>query len=414
MQAIIGKWLKIALINLGVVALLGVTLRYKIAFSLPFIDQRNLHHGHSHFAFSGWICQALMILLVYYLHKNKQEGLIKRYAWIIFANLIVSYGMLISFSIQGYAFFSILFSTLSIFVSYIFAVLFWKDLNKLNFNRNSQLWFKAALLFNVSSSLGPFALSYMMSNHIIDQKAYLIAEYFYLHFQYNGWFLFACIGLFISKLHELTGQEKSLKTIFWIFAISCLPSYFLSALWLPIPKIIYLLVVIAAIMQLVAWVWFITIIRKHILTLKTEIPNPAKWLLSLSAISMSIKLCLQLASTHPSLSQLAFGFRPIVIGYLHLVLLGVITIFLLGYILSERLVVINRTITTGILIFVSGVFINEILLMIQGAFALATETVPYMNVLLLIAAIIMFLGVFLIIIRQFPSHFSGWKNKVEK
>ncbi|MES2285650.1 MAG: hypothetical protein V4547_08175 [Bacteroidota bacterium] len=405
MEATIGKWLKIALINLCVVALLGVTLRYKIAFSLPFIDQKNLLHGHSHFAFSGWITQAIMILLVYYLYKHKQENLLKRYAWIVFANLIISYGMLLSFAIQGYSFFSILFSTLCIFVSYVFAIQFWKDLNKLNINRNAHLWFKAALVFSVISSVGPFCLAYMMSNHLINQKFYLASVYYFLHFQYNGWFLFGCMGLFISKLFDLIGEEKRFKTIFWIFALSCVPSYFLSALWLPIPKAIYVVVVISAVMQLVAWVWFVKIIWSHIPTLKKEIPNPGKWLMAIAGISMSIKLILQLGSTLPALSQLAFGFRPIVIGYLHLVLLALFSIFLLGYIFTEKVLVVNRMVTIGILIFVTGVFVNEILLMTQGIFALATESIPHISELLLIAAIVIFTGIFLINIKQFPSAF---------
>lgn len=400
MPAIIEKWLKISLINLCVVALLGVILRYKIAFSLPFVDQKNLMHGHSHFAFYGWISQALMILLIYYLYKQGQANLRKRYTWILVANVLVSYGMLVSFPIQGYAFFSILFSTLSIFVSYIFAILFWKDLNRLNFNRNSHLWFKAALLFNVISSFGPFCLAFMLSNQLINQKVHLASVYYFLHFQYNGWFLFSCIGLFISKFYELIAIQKSFNTIFWIFALSCSPSYFLSAPWLPLHKVIYLLVVISAVMQLFAWVWFITIIWNHIPEFKKGIAYPAKWLMLLAAISMSIKLILQLGSTYHPLSQLVFGFRPIIVGYLHLVLLGVISIFILGYFISEKLLAFNRTITVGLVIFVSGVFINEILLMIQGGFALATKAIPHINILLLIAAIIMFAGILLINIKQ--------------
>ena len=410
MLEIIEKWLKIVLINLCIVALLGVTLRYKIAFPLPFIDQGNLLHGHSHFAFAGWVSQALMILLVYYLHKRGQENLFKRYSWVLFANLLCAFGMLISFPIEGYAFFSILFSTLSIFVSYIFAILFWKDLNKLKVKPNSHLWFKAALFFNVISSIGPFSLAFMMANHIINQKAYLVSVFCYLHFQYNGWFLFACMGLFISKLNELIDEEKNLKTIFWIFALSLAPQFFISAMWLPIPMAIYILVVIAAVIQVFAWIWFIKIIRKHIAVLKKEISVPAKWLMTLAAISMTIKLILQMGSIYIPLNQLVFGFRPIVIGYLHLVFLAIISIFILGYIISEKLIAINKTIITGVIIFVSGVYINELLLMIQGGLALATINVPFMNEFLLIAALIMFIGVFLIVIEQFPSHFSKRKN----
>ena len=49
------KWLRISLFNLMLVAFLGMILRYKILFSLPFLDQKHLLHAHSHFAFSGWV-----------------------------------------------------------------------------------------------------------------------------------------------------------------------------------------------------------------------------------------------------------------------------------------------------------------------------------------------------------------------
>ena len=100
--------------------------------------------------------------------------------------------------------------------------------------------------------------------------------------------------------------------------------------------------------------------------MKSHFTKKSRQVLLLSAIALTIKLLLQLGSTHPALSQLAFGFRPIVIGYLHLVLLGVITIFILGYIISMNLLNAGKYFMTGIWIFVSGIIINEILLMLQG------------------------------------------------
>ncbi|MEO6902435.1 MAG: hypothetical protein ABI315_04685 [Bacteroidia bacterium] len=407
---IIEKWLNLALINLCVLALLGVTLRYKITFSLPLINQQNLLHGHSHFAFSGWVSQALMTLLVFYLQKTKQESVIKRYSWLLFTNILFSYGMLIFFTIQGYAFFSILFSTLCIFVSYIFTIMYWKDLNKLKLKCNSHLWFKAALLFNVISSVGPFILAYMMFNKHLDQNTYLLSVYYYLHFQYNGWFIFACMGLFVSKFNEIIGNDKKLNTIFWIFAFSSIPTYFMAVLWFKIPVALYLLVIVAAIMEVVAWLWFIRIIRNAISELKKSISYPARLLMTLAAISMSIKVILQLGSAYMPLNQLVFGFRPIVIGYLHLVFLGIISIFILGYFVSERMLIINKTTKTGIGLFVFGVFINELFLMAQGITGLIGERFPYINVLLFIAAIVIFTGILILVINNIRTHLL---NKTE-
>ena len=197
------KWLGISFFNLLIVASLGVILRYKIAFYLPFVDQKHLLHGHSHFAFAGWITQALMVLLVHYLNTKNIEKITQKYNWLLYANCITAYGMLIGFIYQGYGLFSILFSTLSIFVSYFFAIMYWRDLNKLTITNTTHLWFKASLLFSVISSIGTFALVYMMANKIMLQHWQLGSIYFYLHFQYNGWFMFACIGLIVSKFERL-------------------------------------------------------------------------------------------------------------------------------------------------------------------------------------------------------------------
>ena len=202
MEFQIRRWLQVSFFNLLLVSLLGSLLRYKIAFSFPLLDQKYLLHSHSHFAFAGWITQALMALMVQWLSQYKGSGVYKKYRWLLYANLITAYGMLIFFIVEGYAFWSILFSTLSIFVSYSFAILFWKDLRTLEHKTISSYWYKAALIFSVVSSAGAFSLAFMMANKVIHEKWYLGAVYFFLHFQYNGWFFFSGMGLLFSVMEK--------------------------------------------------------------------------------------------------------------------------------------------------------------------------------------------------------------------
>jgi hypothetical protein len=385
-------WLRVSLFNLLILASIGVVLRYKIAFSLPFVDQKHLLHGHSHFAFAGWISQAIMTLMVAAISKPVVE---KKYQWLLFANLLTAYGMLITFTIEGYGLFSIISSTVSIFVSYIFAVFYWRNLDKKPKKSNADAWFKAAVAFNAFSSFGAFALAIMMVARIIHQNWYLAAEYFYLHFQYNGWFFFACMGLFIFKIESSISAAKQLNTIFWICCLSCVPAYFLSALWMPIPVVIYGLVVASAFAQLGAWRLLVKLIAKNRGVIQQLFPVNARRLLLLSAIALTIKFLLQLGSTHPALSQLAFGFRPIVIGYLHLVLLGVITIFILGYIISTNILSLGKYFVKGVWIFVAGIIINEALLLLQGVTGLSYSVVPFLNEALFATAILMFSGILL-------------------
>lgn len=389
------RWLKISLINLLIVACLGVTLRYKILYSLPFIDQKHLLHGHSHFAFAGWITQAIMALLISYLVKQQGKGNYKKYTWLLYANLITAYGMLIAFPIEGYGLFSIIFSTASIFISYAFAFFYWRDLNKLPVKSTANSWFKAAVLFNAFSSLGAFALTIMMANKVIHQNWYLAAEYFYLHFQYNGWFFFACMGLFTAFISRHTVSENVLMKIFRLFAFAIIPAYFLSALWMNIPVWVYILVILSALAQVAGWVWFVKLIRNNWSLLEPKFSTTSKYILACSAVALTAKLFLQLGSTIPSLSDLAFGFRPIVIGYLHLVLLGVISLFLLGSMFSEDYFFTNKKSVTGVFVFAGAVILNEVLLMVQGVAAITYTSIPFINEMLLGTALLLFTGALL-------------------
>ncbi len=398
------RWLRVSLFNLLLVAAIGTILRYKILYYLPFIDQKQLMHAHSHFAFTGWIGMAIMALMVAYLADKTGEQVFKKYRWILYANLATAYGMLLSFPFEGYGKFSISFSMLSVLANYIFVFSFWTDLNKLKKNKNARLWFKAALFFNAFSSLGTFALGYMMISKHLHQDNYLAAVYFFLHFQYNGWFFFACMGLFTGKLLIHITTPAQLTKIFWLFAFACVPAFFLSALWMPIPVWVYVLVIVSAIAQLAAWIWLTLIFRNKIAFIKASLTKISRTILFLSTIALTLKLLLQVGSTIPSLSVLAYGFRPIVIGYLHLVLLGVISLSLLAFITGYNYLLMNRITEKGLFIFVAGIILNEVLLMIQGMADLGYKNIPYINESLLVTACILFAGVTIINFSQVKKY----------
>lgn len=389
-------WLKFSLINLLFVAALGLLMRYKIEFDFPFFYQKNLLHSHSHFAFSGWISHTLMVLLILFLEnktKNLPKKLTEKYNKILLANLICAYGMLLFFIIQGYGLISIFFSTSSLVVSYIFAFLFIKDLKQISSEDLSVNWFKGALFFNVLSSLGTLALAYMMATKNIHQEEYLASIYYYLHFQYNGWFFFACMGLLFSFLNLKSSENPYYKKVFTLFFISCIPAYFLSTLWLDLPLWVYILTVIAAFVQVYAWFKFLFIIIKTKKEFIANFPLFLKYIILFVGFALSIKLLLQLGSTIPALSQLAFGFRPIVIAYLHLVLLAIISLFLLFYIYANQLINNAKMVQIGIVVFSIGVLINEFVLAIQGIASFSYTIIPYVNFMLLMAALVLFTGI---------------------
>jgi len=392
------SWIRVSLFNLLLVAAIGVVLRYKIAFALPFVDQKHLLHGHSHFAFAGWVTQVLMVMMIGWLAARSNKNIIKRYSLVLWANLLTAYSMLIIFPIQGYSLTSIICSQLSVIVFYVFAIMYWTDLNKM-VPGIPGAWFKAALIFGALSSLGVYALAAMMVSKNAHQNWHLAAEYFYLHFQYNGWFFFACMGLFTAKIETMV-PARVLKKIFWLFTGAFIPAYFLSVLWLHFSLPVYTIIVIAALIQLISWGWLLQSLKNKGLLYKQAFSLTARRLIALSAIALSIKLFLQAGSVIPSLSNISYGFRPIIIGYLHLVLLGVVTLFILGYIVAEKYISISGKAIPGIIIFTSGIVINEILLMTQGVTAMSYNTIPFINEALFLTAVIMFIGLVVLNVSQ--------------
>jgi hypothetical protein len=396
MEFSVRHWCRISLFNLLVLSLIGVTLRYKIAYYFPYIDQKHLLHGHSHFAFAGWVSMALMVLMVHYLEKKGQAGSFKKYKSLLWANLLTAVGMLIAFPIEGYGIYSIIFSTASIFVSYVFAIVYWRDLNRLPVRSVSHQWFKASLVFSIFSSLGAFALAVMMINRINHQDWYLASEYFYLHFQYNGWFFFACMGLAADKQEMFGAAPHKLTLVYRLFVWSAIPAYLLSTLWMNLPLWLYLVTITAVILQLAGWFAIFQIIRKQVLPKRQRIIKPARIILTLSFLALTIKFLLQSGSVIPSLSTLAFGFRPIVIGYLHLVLLGFTTLFLLGSMLEDQLIPESRTMAIGLAILAFGIILNEAFLMLQGITGLYYQAIPDINEWLLMLSIMIFSGLLII------------------
>ncbi len=403
-KQVLRKWMVLSFFSLFLVALLGVLMRYKIGFSLPLLNQKNLQHAHSHFAFGGWITQTLFLFLLHSLGDKIDKKRIRLYNYLLMTNWMIALGMLVAFAVQGYAFYSILFSSLSIVISFVFARLFWKDA-KHHPNKVGIEWFRYSLIFMVISTLGTLSLMYMMVSKSLEQHTYLASVYWYLHFQYNGWFFFACMGLLFSHFGNLHSYFTANRLALRLLAVSCLPAYGLSVLWLDLPIWIVIVIAIAASVQAMGWFLLLFDGYKSKVIKSENITPPIKWLLIIIIAAGSVKFGLQLASTVPAVSQLAFGFRPIVIAYLHLVLLAFISLLLIAYSFMTEIAKMNKTAFIGIVIFVVGILFNELLLGLQGVLSLSYIVVPHINLFLFLASLLLIVGSIILLISQLSSKY---------
>jgi hypothetical protein len=335
-----------------------------------------------------------MVLMINYLLRQNVRTNYRKYSWILISGCISAYGMFVTFIIQGYGYFSISFSIISILISWFFIFFYWFDLNKVTDKSYAPKWFKAALILMAIASFGEITLAYLMVNFSTVQDYYFGALYFFLHFQYNGWFLFVCFGLLFSYLFGkgFLPTVAINKHLFIIMAITVAPTYLLSILWLKLPRPLHLLANISGILQLLVLFYFIRLFPAVKKNIPRKITKTTRYLWTMAAIAFILKIVLQTFSIIPFFSNYAFGFRPIVIGYLHLSFLGIISFFILGYInqiLSERGGKISGA---GVIIFTIGVLVQEFTLMAQGLEVLNFEPLPFANTILFYAAIAMGAG----------------------
>ena len=392
-------WLKFSVFNFLIVALLGVTMRYKILYSMPFLDQKHLQEAHSHFAFYGWITNVIYVLILNYMHKINAQIDLKKYEKLIVVNLIASFTMLGAFLYGGYFWASIAGSTVALLCSFVFFFFFVRDAKKIQ--DSSKFWFLAGLFFAVISSVGVFNLGYMMMSKTATQDLYLASEYYYLHFQYNGFFIFSCIGFLLFSMKQAGSgiSEKQNKLIFWLLFIGCVIGYGLSVLWMKMPVSIFAVIVVATIMQTIGAVLLFVFIKKNWTNLVLKWSSMHRFVLLYAGFAFAVKIALQLGSTIPALNQFAFGFRNVVIAYLHLVLLMCIATFLINQILATHYFTITNKLLMGFKLLLLGIFLNELILGLMGVFSIKYISIPFANEMLLGVSVLMFASIFWIFLH---------------
>ena len=354
------KWGRISLYFLILAMTLGVVLRLHAFFPMFRINYRFLVHGHSHVVLLGWVFNALCALTIQLFVKNSGKTTSTIF-WLFQLSVI---GMLITFPIQGYAFYSILFSTLHILLSYVFIVYYFiKTKGK---NGWAIRFVRLAMVYFCLSTIGPFSLGPIMVNGLYNTPLYDLAIYFYLHFLYNGFFILMIIGLLLRTLeiNNIYFDEQHSKKVFWYLGIAIIPTFAMSALGFYPSLFNYALSIIGGLMQLLAtWYLFKLIFSKSVKKYLNSFRAP----LIIAYITFVIKMILQLLSSIPALKSIVFESHHLIIAYLHLVFIGVITYSLIG--LFQMNGQLNRwTIGTnsGHKLLLMGFVISEILLIYPG------------------------------------------------
>lgn len=356
--------IKFSLIYFLIAGVFGVLLRLVFFNPIPGLNYKYILHAHSHIVLLGWVTNALFAALYFIFFESK--GFQNRKWLLVFGLLQIGVvGMLCTFPIQGYSLYSIFFSTLHILISYLFCFSVLRVIKK-----EKGVWRKFVswgVIYFLISSLGPFSLGPIMSQGLSGSIWYYLAIYFYLHFLYNGFFTFTIFGLFFWWLDkkEISYSTTKAKLLIKWMNIACFLSYSLSTLWTKPEWQVFVLAGVSAITLLITLI----ILTKVFFPVRSEvlvyIKGTCRTLLLMALFSFILKTVLQILSAHPIIANLAYEVRNFTIGYLHLVFIGFVTFFLIGWFLSNRLIQIDKIKQIGIVLLILGFISSEIIIISQ-------------------------------------------------
>lgn len=276
--------------------------------------------------------------------------------------------MLLSFPFQGYALFSIVFSTLFLIASYWFSAFFIKNAPNSIKNTKAYTCIKASLWFMVGSSLGPWALGAIMNILGPESIWYRLAIYFYLHFQYNGWMLLALAGLlfYILEQQQIIVSHRTFRNFFLTTVIGIVLSFFLSTLWIGPALIYYILGGLGAFLQLIGFGILMKICYDKKSVLQSVLSNFQFGILKLGAVLLLVKMILQLLTALPYFANLASTVLDFTIGYLHWTFLGVITFGLFFFLQFFGMIKLYKS---SYIFYLMGFAITEVLIFYKGTAA---------------------------------------------
>jgi hypothetical protein len=396
------SWLIVSLVNFLIASLMGLLLRGAFVWEIDWIDYRNMLHGHSHVALLGWLYLGIFILIhAKLIPTEKAKKPI--YRWLFWGTQVTVLGMAISFPIQGYAFYSILFSSLHIVLSYIFCVLVWIDHSKEN--QTISLLLRTAIILLFISTIGVGIVAYIMASRSGNGVLYQLAIQFYLHIQFNGWLLFALLALFFHRFEGvLKLGKRNFKLFYGLFLVGNLLSYALVLYWGYRWEMAYYLNSVAVVLQLIAVAFLLKSFISNWKGLKSILSSIQNLLLKLLIIVFITRTLFQFALVIPEMAEMAVLLRLFIIGFIHLNMLGFFTAYIwLEY--TDRISDDQKPLlSTGVFLTIVGFVLTELIMFLQGFYYWQEwGKFPYFHEGLFIASCILPISIFIFLMAFFKK-----------
>lgn len=377
------------LIVFVIVAVAGVWMRAVpwIATPLPF---ENIRHAHSHLAFLGWLFSGYgLVLLRLFTKAGSFSGWLRRLFW---GQLAVACAMFSAFLKWGYAPVPIALLTVHTLLAVSFLVKMMVQRDK---TPGASRWFLAAAIgFFFLSSLGPFFIPFIQVFGNGDAAAIRDAIHFYLHFHYNGWFVFGFLAMFyryleqnevalprgLARFHLVTGIVGPV-----LLYLPSAPgqSPLVSTLWVGFAPVVQA----ADWLQLAGAIAFVVVLWKGLGFRWGKAPGLVRFALGIYLLKVLLEWLVLLPGVDAVVN---IANRWLVICWLHLLFLGMATPAVWWQFVEQGwLADKSRFHRVGIGIYFMGFVLTEGVLLVGGL----GQVLPYAAEVLLLGSTFLLLGV---------------------
>src|SRR5690606_32424250 len=190
-------------------------------------------------------------------------------------------------------------------------------------------------------------------------------------------------------------SREDAKIAGWFLAVACVPAYFLSTLWADPGVFFNAIGFVAGLLQVAFLLFFRRMVRLTGSSLSEQLGKIPTRILTLVLASLITKIMLQLLSSHGDIALLAGSNRSFVMAYLHLVLIGVISLTLISwYYLAGML---GKTSLLAIVLIIVGFILTEILLaLIPSWTKLNLDGIADPALAMFLSSVVVAVGVFLL------------------
>src|SRR5690606_3502250 len=184
-----------------------------------------------------------------------------------------------------------------------------------------------AFFFMIISTIGVWCLGPTVAQLGKSSPFYQLAIQYFLHFQFNGWFLFAVLSILLKILQ--IPNSPLVNKVYVLGIVSTILTFAFPASWyLDIP-ILFWVNAAGVLLQLGMLYYLVKLLREPLQAFLSTKSVLVKNLYRFANFCFMAKVVTQIFSCVPLIAEQAHLYRNLVIGFIHLFMLGIISSLLL-------------------------------------------------------------------------------------